>query len=545
MTREQATFSAMLAAVALYSLFPLFNALSVGVVSPLVYVFKACVVAVVIDGLLIVFYRLKNGIRLRLSFENVRPLYLASAAFLATVAYFFLVHALSIGSNSGVTMLYELWPLIVFFFMPLVFRDRILQLTIQEGAAAIIAIIGLALIVFFGGTGEIKKLGDIFGSGEMLGLLSGCLMAIAVLLKSKSFVDADLGKLNFSDYATIDLVNRVMTGGFALLGVIIFTPSKFIEIAQWDSSIGFGIVEGLGGLMYWFAVARSRRSAIQLLLYLAPVLAFVWLYILGLAQLSGGILFGAILIFSSNVVAHFRGEQTVAFFMAITSAVAFGALSYLTEANGEREGFLLTTASVTLYAILIGFLLARLANRNFVQRQACKEVLDLLSDSHSESLKTSVIDYLHNSFRISASNSEREYKALLAHEELSKNMRRKLTSIALLRINPISAGEFLTTISVGLLVIVSGYANRPYGILGDFYAFVVAVVVVYLTTSIIEQKDIRLGEDQIMRYSVDIDDDKIDPAYNFIFAGISLVVGIVVLVSVALALKYELIQPTI
>ena len=545
MTREQATFSAMLAAVALYSLFPLFNALSVGVVSPLVYVFKACVVAVVIDGLLIVFYRLKNGIRLRLSFENVRPLYLASAAFLATVAYFFLVHAFSIGSNSGVTMLYELWPLIVFFFMPLVFRDRILQLTIQEGAAAIIAIIGLALIVFFGGTGEIKKLGDIFGSGEMLGLLSGCLMAIAVLLKSKSFVDADLGKLNFSDYATIDLVNRVMTGGFALLGVIIFTPSKFIEIAQWDSSIGFGVVEGLGGLMYWFAVARSRRSAIQLLLYLAPVLAFVWLYILGLAQLSGGILFGAILIFSSNVVAHFRGEQTVAFFMAITSAVAFGALSYLTEANGEREGFLLTTASVTLYAILIGFLLARLANRNFVQRQACKEVLDLLSDSHSESLKTSVIDYLHNSFRISASNSEREYKALLAHEEISKNMRRKLTSIALLRINPISAGEFLTTISVGLLVIVSGYANRPYGILGDFYAFVVAVVVVYLTTSIIEQKDIRLGEDQIMRYSVDIDDDKIDPAYNFIFAGISLVVGIVVLVSVALALKYELIQPTI
>ncbi len=543
MTKENSAFVAMFTAVILYSLFPLFNAFSVGAVSPLVYVFKACVVAVVIDAGLIAIYRLRHNSTEKMSFSKVRPTFLASAALLATIAYCILVYAFSIGSNAGVTMLYELWPLVVFFVLPVVFRGRFLRLTLAETVAGLIAIVGLGLIVF---SGHSNGQGAGFGtrlSGDMLGLLAGVTMAVAVLLKSKSIVRSDIGDLSFADFAIIDLVNRAMAAGYALLGIIIFTPTRLDEILQWDSSFGFGIIEGLGGLLYWVAVAQSKRSSIQLLLYLAPVFAFVWLYLVGMAELAVGIIFGSILIFSSNIVAHFRGEQTVAFFLAVVACIGFGALSYLTVANAPGDGYGLVSVSITLYAILIGFLLSRLADRNLLQRQACKDALDVLPESYPVPLKIRIVEFLRDSFRKNSRATVNAYEAIIANVEIGEDMRRRLASVALLRVNPVSAGEMLATIFVGALVITSGFASRPNSFFGDVFAYVLAVVVVYLTTTIIEQKDIRLGEGRIMRISLEIQDEQDDPAFDFVVAGMSLVIGIVVLVSIAIAMKHDLILP--
>lgn len=542
-TKENFALTAMFTAVVLYSLFPLFNAFSVGAVSPLVYVFKACVVAVVIDAGLIVIYRLRHKTTQKISFSKVRPAFLAGAAFLATIAYCILVYAFSIGSNSGVTMLYELWPLVVFFVLPVVFRGRFLRVSVVEAIAGLIAIAGLGLIVFSGhanghDAGTATRL-----PGDMLGLLAGITMAVAVLLKSKSIVGSEIGDLSFADFAIIDLVNRAMAAGYAFLGIILFTPTNLDQIMQWDSSFGFGIIEGLGGLLYWIAVAQSKRSSIQLLLYLAPVFAFVWLYLVGMAELAAGIIFGSILIFSSNIVAHFRGEQTVAFFLAVVACIGFGALSYLTVVKEPGNGFGLVSVSITLYAILVGFLLSRLADRNLLQRQACKDALDVLPESYPGPLKVRIVEFLRDSFRRNSKATVNAYETIIANTEVDEDMRRKLATVALLRVNPVSAGEMLATIFVGTLVITSGFASRPNSFFGDVFAYVLAVVVVYLTTTIIEQKDIRLGEGRIMRISLQIQDEQDDPAFDFVVAGMSLVIGIVILVSIAIALKHELILP--
>lgn len=197
MNNEKQAFLAMGVAVALYSLFPLFNAWSVGVVPPLVYVFKACLVAVVIDSLMLVTHRKFSSNSTPLSFRKVKLSFLAAAALLATTSYCILVYAFSIGSNSGVTMLYELWPMVVFFAFPIFFRRHFLRIGLMDGIAAIVAIVGLGLIVFSAGSKSDLGLSALVRSGEVLGLLAGGLMAIAVLLKSASIVGHGIDRLSF------------------------------------------------------------------------------------------------------------------------------------------------------------------------------------------------------------------------------------------------------------------------------------------------------------------------------------------------------------
>lgn len=540
MFKEQQAYVAMGGAVLLYSLFPLFNALSVGSVTPLVYVFKACMIAVLIDTLLLVGYRAWATDVAPLTLSKVKLHYLASAAFVATIAYVILVYAFSVGSNSGVTMLYELWPIIVFFAFPLIFRDRFFKIGWLEAVAAVIAIVGLALIVAASNKAGTFSLQSIARSGEALGLLAGVLMAGAVLLKSGSIVDRKIGDLKFSDFALIDLINRSFAAAIALIGILLLTPVEIGTTFQWDSSIGFGAIEGLGGLLYWIAIGRSARSSLQLLLYLAPVLAFVWLCLVGLSELTGAILFGAMLIFAANVVAHFKGEQTVAFFMTVVSAIGFGAFAYLTFPTGDGERFLHLGVVITLYSILVGFLLSRLAERNFRQREICLQVLRDLPDQYPEELKADILLYLRDSFRFSVKRLSERHEALASRAKLDKQMRGALTSVLLLRINPISAGEMMATLATGLLTIATAFSGRPEGFLGDLTAFLISVVVTYLSISIIEQKDIRLGEGKIMLSGKGLKSEPDDKAIDFVVAGLLLVTGIVMLVGLALALKHEL-----
>lgn len=401
MTDERTAFSVMLASVGLYSLFPVFNALSVDAINPALYVFKACIFAVIIQYTLYVFTSKK--LFFFDSIQHIRFGYLFFAALIAVSAYCLLVYAFSIGSNSAVTILYEMWPVLVFFLMPLFFtKERINRITLVEVIAAFIAIIGVFSIVF--SEFSTKEFHDILliSNGEFIGLISGLLMALAVIIKSKAVIGEDLQGLAISDFIVIDLINRIFAAAIAFGFLIIFFDADFSGLYSADSSIGFGVIEGLGGLLYWIAISKSRRSSIQLLIYIAPVIAFVWLYTLGLAELSAGIVFGAALIFSANVVAHFRGEQTAAFFLTVLAAIICGTAAYATRPSSDSDGYATVAVLITLYSILVGFLLARLAERNFRQRAECKNLLSKLDKEQSDPLKIELITFMRDSFRVSA-----------------------------------------------------------------------------------------------------------------------------------------------
>lgn len=130
---------------------------------------------------------------------------------------------------------------------------------------------------------------------------------------------------------------------------------------------------------------------------------------------------------------------------------------------------------------------------------------------------------------------------MIRQNEIGDEIKSLLLNITLLRINPVSAGEMLATVSTGMLLSASVFYSRSPDFLGDMTAFILTVVIVYLTCTIIEQKDIRLGEGRIMRTAMGLEVEKDDPAFNFVVGGISLMIGILLLVGLAISLKHNVI----
>lgn len=538
---EQKAMVAMIGAILLYSLFPLFNAQSVGTVAPLVYVMKACLVACLIDVSIIAVRFVIRRERITVTLRPMTFAYLSAAALLASTAYAVLVLGFERGSNSAVTMLYELWPIAVLFLYPVLFKERFRQIGAVELVAAIVAFGGLALIVVEPSTLTFPFECSRSCEGALLGLGAAGLMAIAVLFKAKAVLAYDSKNLSFSDFAWIDFINRLIAATFALIGVLIFYPQNVQQLLAYDSSIGFGVIEGLGGLLYWFAISFTRRSSIQLLLYLAPVIGFLWLIVFGFAELSAAIIFGSAMIFSANVVAHFRGEQTVAFFMTVVAAVLLGAVIYSTQAEMADAAFALLSAPITLYAILIGFLLSRIADRNLLQREACLDVLDHLPPDLSPDATSSIVRFLQRSFRTSGRAMVAQLKQVYVEIPDDRVLRSSLAKVAYLRTNPVTAGETLSVVIVGVMVIASGFVGRPSSFFGDMFVFILGIVVTYLSVSIIEQKDIRPGEARVLAIRTNLISHDDDRTMDFLVAGISLVIGIVLLVAMAIALKHDLV----
>ena len=77
-----------------------------------------------------------------------------------------------------------------------------------------------------------------------------------------------------------------------------------------DVSTAFAVMELVGASAFWYAIIATRRSTINVLWYLAPMLAVVWLSLLGLAQVNLPIVVGAALIIAANIMVSRRQTTT-------------------------------------------------------------------------------------------------------------------------------------------------------------------------------------------------------------------------------------------
>ncbi|MEL6913643.1 MAG: hypothetical protein AAFP13_04010 [Pseudomonadota bacterium] len=530
---------AMLGAVGFYSLFPLFNALSVGNVSPFLYVSKACFVACLIDlSIYLIFKKRSHSIKEILSAVSLS--YLAAAAFTATLSYYVLVRAFEFGSNSAVAILYELWPIIFMFALPIFFAGRFPNLSKVEIFSAIIGIVGLACIL--NPTLGSQSYAFEF-SGEILGLVAGLLMAVAVIFKSKSFLAIEQSEQSVAAFGAVELANRAFAFLFAVCGAVAFENVSAFNIFSIDSSLGFGMIEGFGGFLFWIGVSTSRRSSTQLIVYLAPVLGFFWLYAAGLDELSWSILLGAMLIFAANVFAHFKGERNYAFFGAVASAIAFGSISFFDTSTSQELDFVFIAAPITLYAILIGFLFARISETRVRREEVMFDLARLLERAVAPEKKR---EALLLAWRLSSSkltDAVLDADVAVKNLELPYSYRVPISRLIATKINPVSAGELFACVSVGLIVVYSGYAGRPPSLFGDVFAFILATVVTYQVISVIEQADVRVGDEKILGFLLADNELMHRSSFEFILAGVLLVGGIAVLVLLGLSIKYSIALP--
>jgi drug/metabolite transporter (DMT)-like permease len=186
-----------------------------------------------------------------------------------------------------------------------------------------IAFIGFFIITFndFQEMRSITLSSDLL-KGISLALASAFLMAYSVSLgrNTRLFIEEKYG----ASTTKISDINRAFiasaaTKCFGMIGFLLtlpFLPSSSSTMLTMGTEAWFWVffngivVVTLGSLTYREALARTNRPEIAIFWYLTPIFALIWLWAFNIESLSYSLLFGALLIISSNILLYIKKYST-------------------------------------------------------------------------------------------------------------------------------------------------------------------------------------------------------------------------------------------
>lgn len=548
---EKHALISLLISVALYSLFPVFNALSVNEIPPFLYVAKASFFAGVIASILywlIPSSNNKKTIIQNLKMTNYRWVILSAS--LATLAYVALVKSFYLASNTAVTIIYELWPILVLLMFPILHYGRFNTLKRIDLVAILLAIMGIYFILMSSDK-DVNPFDMVFEFGSqiqglLLALTASVTMAIAVLIKSKAMINKSTDTNDLGRFVSLEIVNRFAAAFFAGALSLIFESDSLSKILTLDSSLGFGIIEGIGGLLYWIALSKSRKTTILLLLYFSPLLSFVWLYLLGIAELSSTILFGAIMIFSANILVHYDKDRSLAFSITVFFSIVSCIYCYYTSGSEGILAFSLSTVPTTLFAILIGFMLQRVSMKDRIQQRLVMQLIlsensGLVTNEKNVFDKVLLDSFESNSWGNDDAEQEKFEKAVAKLDRSDKSL---FENFLLSRNNPVQAGETMVLTLVGISAILATHLVRPTHFFGDFFPAVLTATIVYLCMTVVEQKNYLIKETLagiLKRHTGE--STKLNHTDNeIVFAGLLLLSSVLTVFIITLLEKHEILS---
>ena len=300
-----------------YSLLPVLAAYALDTLDPLVYVaksfFQYAILQTVVWALLRAVLRRESPAPFLLgSFPRTCTVILVSGVLIG-ISYSCLFASFFMINKAGASVLYETWPILVTIGLPLLIKRRFHRLVAIDVVYIGIAFIGIVLVVGSSAETESARLDRSQGETKMwlgytLAISSAVSMALAVILKAHLMSALRLGRSAMPTIAYVEATHR-LAGGTVLLAIACSLSEVTVDdLLRVDISMAFALLELVGASAFWLAIVATRRSIINLLWYLAPMLAVVWLGLLGLAQVSSPIVLGAALIIIANVLVQRRSD---------------------------------------------------------------------------------------------------------------------------------------------------------------------------------------------------------------------------------------------
>lgn len=231
----------------------------------------------------------------------------------------FFIIALTLANKGGVALLYESWPILAVIATPFLMKKTWKEVSFIEFLVGIIALIGVAIIIFSDSnigfpTKETKMLSETMDfttiGGYILAFAGAYMLALVVITKgmyAEYFKD-----LNDTFGATIytEMLSRIICV-FVVLGIFLFMDIKIDESSiHWNSVLFVGfVVFVLGGALYTHALLSSQSPTIHIMNYFVPVLAVIWLWLAGEAEVNSGLFIGGTIVTLSNIYLVYAGRK--------------------------------------------------------------------------------------------------------------------------------------------------------------------------------------------------------------------------------------------
>ncbi|MEM8636383.1 MAG: DMT family transporter [Pseudomonadota bacterium] len=314
--RESRAIFFILIAVFAYSALPVLGAFSLETLDPTVFVAKSFFQYSLLQAAAWLVFRFFFDKEVRVppvELPQSGKTYglLALAGILIASSYTCLFTSFHFINKAGASVLYETWPIFVTIGLPLFFKQRFERLDTADVVYILSAFIGVVMIINGSGGTEPTDQPSLDGeAGEITGLVlatsSGITMAAAVIIKTHLMKTLTLNRAAIPVVAFVESSHRLAGAVALLLFGIATTDVSLDNLLRIDVSTAFALLELLGASAFWYAIIATRRSTINVLWYLTPVLAVIWLSLLGLAQINLAIVAGAALIIAANIMASRR-----------------------------------------------------------------------------------------------------------------------------------------------------------------------------------------------------------------------------------------------
>ena len=408
----------MLAAIVMYSLFPVVIKWGVGHEFPFLFIAAGrLIVSIMLGFLLWCFYKefmraVKGIIK-----DNIIKTKARIHVFIFTLSFFdyglFAISAKFL-DYAAVAVIYEMWVIMFVFYTAYLYRhERRYKFNISTTVFLTLLAFGGVVFVLIsqheeiGFSGNYKNL--FYGGGlAFFAAVLACLGANGMLWATKmkdiyradkelSTNTANAGVASYlRDQKKVEVLFVVTlygigSGVFALLSVLIGVVAgedvgKFVAHTidrYWLPILAFGIIGVVAGILWRASNLITTNLSINAISYLTPIFTITFLWIsfgVGIERLDLFII-GTIAIIVANLLINFAGSVRRSYKSLIIGLWGFGTWTYLAPVSTvDIEAYFQIIAIVaTMYILLVSFRLDRLVRRTTSEEELSLELAEKIS----------------------------------------------------------------------------------------------------------------------------------------------------------------------
>lgn len=309
-----------------FSFFPLLNSVGLNHASPVFFSLTNLVFTVLFAGVALVvmmggpkpFFAALGGFRDLPGNLKVVSFFSGTSVYLGNV---FFLYSLSLMSKAGATVIMEMWPILAIFVSAALIEKSWHALRPLDYVMMAVCIFGVIMI-----TGAEKDVGIIgfladplfiFSDYEFMdyvgvavAFLSAYCYAYSGVSRARftASMDEDFTRKYFShahelaQSLYIYLITLIVGFPFAIALVLGIESDFHFASPALLPSIANGAVLTVTSVLYSYAILHAASPNINILWYIAPLLAAIWLYIFGFTALTSLLMLGGALILLANVV---------------------------------------------------------------------------------------------------------------------------------------------------------------------------------------------------------------------------------------------------
>lgn len=314
----------MTGAAFLWSLYPALIAISAGSIGPVAFVLLVHIFCG-LSAFLLAWVKIRQR---RETFKRIwtearslgvdQWIFLGVVGLVSTLYNFCFVLAMNMTSKIGAAIIIEAWPIIAMFLSPILITKNWTRVRMTDYIAGVLALIGVVMIMGGGEAGTVG--GDswmrrVFGGddivsmiGAFVALIGSISLALSIIFRAEisnrlAQMLSSSGKFDLRCSFLGETVCRIAALPSTLLLLLIFPEDTYLS---W-SGVGYAMIAGvlifnIGSVAITLALLRAPSPTINMLYYISPVLAVLWLYLMGQSGMTVSVIFGGVLVILANLM---------------------------------------------------------------------------------------------------------------------------------------------------------------------------------------------------------------------------------------------------